>query len=601
MEQFQKSENNNIASDYVLLHPNFIVEAVSYLMRNESKLLEKSSMAVDNVPRISRKGLKSLWKSHPKLFKSINTTSATSTCPFQFIEKILIQQKMLIPIATPSSREPFSLMVPSLLESVEPGDDFFSYKPNRASVMTLCHSWVFSDQVIPIGFMENMMASIYSAVYTHKKYQHWKVEEVMFWKKALFIQCSNVKLFIRLTDQSSPFCVASNSMSPGTKRLTVSGQGSSLLKGKFIWEEGFGFILNIIQQVMKGYNALKCEEQIICPKCLKHHPIAEAHAWSRAAVYDKVTNPESRLLCQKAHAVNVSSLTGIKCIQEKKKNPVNEISKNMVRFEDVLGGIVLIGVYDESNQHNKRLLYAGSGFIVDKKRGLIVTAAHTLFETERGRIGERKGDKIFIGVVPKNHGGNGYQPAVFRYVANIVAQDSSMEGLGICQVDACVLKIVAKNKWDVVDSHGISNVYQEKMTSKDIKKENLVELKVRENCEIEEHVRVLGFSQSGQNIVEEGTCLFRNVGCTPGVVVSRDEYDSKLGDGGFCPNKEIRVLCDTYCGESGGPCINQQGEVIGILSRSHPTMSYLVPSSEWLTQVKRVQLKKKRKHNILTL
>ena len=57
----------------------------------------------------------------------------------------------------------------------------------------------------------------------------------------------------------------------------------------------------------------------------------------------------------------------------------------------------------------------------------------------------------------------------------------------------------------------------------------------------------------------------------------------------FQPRSEIVVICPTIGGHSGGPCINQQGEVIGILSRVDPTdkqRCYLVPSSEFNPLIK---------------
>ena len=55
------------------------------------------------------------------------------------------------------------------------------------------------------------------------------------------------------------------------------------------------------------------------------------------------------------------------------------------------------------------------------------------------------------------------------------------------------------------------------------------------------------------------------------------------------PRSEIVVICPTIGGHSGGPCVNQQGEVIGILSRADPAdkqRCYLVPSSEFKPMVK---------------
>jgi V8-like Glu-specific endopeptidase len=60
----------------------------------------------------------------------------------------------------------------------------------------------------------------------------------------------------------------------------------------------------------------------------------------------------------------------------------------------------------------------------------------------------------------------------------------------------------------------------------------------------------------------------------------------------FKPREEIVVICPTIGGHSGGPCVNQQGEVIGILSRADPAENqrcYLVPATEWKALVKKAK------------
>jgi len=52
----------------------------------------------------------------------------------------------------------------------------------------------------------------------------------------------------------------------------------------------------------------------------------------------------------------------------------------------------------------------------------------------------------------------------------------------------------------------------------------------------------------------------------------------------FRPREEIVVMCPTISGHSGGPCVNYQGEVIGLLSRvdsAEMHRCYVVPASEW--------------------
>ena len=60
----------------------------------------------------------------------------------------------------------------------------------------------------------------------------------------------------------------------------------------------------------------------------------------------------------------------------------------------------------------------------------------------------------------------------------------------------------------------------------------------------------------------------------------------------FKPREEIVIICPTIGGHSGGPCVNQQGEVIGILSRADPAENqrcYLVPTYEWRPLLKKAK------------
>lgn len=70
---------------------------------------------------------------------------------------------------------------------------------------------------------------------------------------------------------------------------------------------------------------------------------------------------------------------------------------------------------------------------------------------------------------------------------------------------------------------------------------------------------------------------------------SRSEISEQDTFHSFQPRSEIVVICPTIGGHSGGPCVNQQGEVIGILSRVDPAdkqRCYLVPTSEFAPLIK---------------
>ena len=105
-----------------------------------------------------------------------------------------------------------------------------------------------------------------------------------------------------------------------------------------------------------------------------------------------------------------------------------------ISVSDLLKAVVIVGIWDEKAQ---RIIRAGSGFIVDRKRGFVVTAAHTLMDRENWR--EVKG-KIVIGVIPKDRSSND-PVAVYRYFARILAKDPSINDTGVCTLDACILQI----------------------------------------------------------------------------------------------------------------------------------------------------------------
>lgn len=125
-----------------------------------------------------------------------------------------------------------------------------------------------------------------------------------------------------------------------------------------------------------------------------------------------------------------------------------------------------------------------------------------------------------------------------------------------------------------------------------MKRENLPQLKLAQRFELDEAVRILGFNQGGEGLIEPGEGLNRRADFARGYVVmrfSREEAPERSLDRNFLPNEEIVIICPTIGGHSGGPCVNQSGEVIGILSRADPAdpqRCYLVPSTEFKKLVK---------------
>ena len=340
----------------------------------------------------------------------------------------------------------------------------------------------------------------------------------------------------------------------------------------------YGLVVNVIRKIMKEYGAVE-HEQVVCPDCLKHFPIKEACCWSM----NNMKLSETCKNCANGHRVDTSLLCGQSCKSRVQERLTNFDDRNSVKFNDVVEGIVQIGVY---SSEKRGLVKLGSGFVADKENGLIISANHTVLERENDGYWECVGDKILIGVTSRD---DEEHPIAFRYLARVVAKDASVENGGLCEVDACVLKIYAKLQHDVYDGEDIDEIPQMRLSKKKLVKEDLQMLKIREDYKIEQTVRLIGFSQGGVKIVPEGSYLFQNIGCLPGTVVGRNTYNFESTEGSYSPKKEISVYCETEVGESGGPCINEQGEVIGILSRGHSTLSYLVPASEWKGMLNRAK------------
>jgi hypothetical protein len=283
-------------------------------------------------------------------------------------------------------------------------------------------------------------------------------------------------------------------------------------------------------------------------------------------------------------------------------NPIPTVAIN-----DLLRAVVLVGLWDGRTQ---KVVRVGSGFIADKKRGLIVTAAHTLMNiwgdkaTPFGEnyYGLRQG-KVVIGVIPHKKGEEVGTEAVFRYFAKIVAKDPSIDK-GFCELDACILQITTRMENDVGGTGDGCGEEPERLLLNNphaLEQEKLHRLKITDKCELDEQVRIVGFNQGGEGLMGPGVSLNRYVDFARGYVCKKFAGGEGTGDSSnnnqqqirhrFKPREEIVVICPTIGGHSGGPCVNQQGEVVGILSRADPaekTRCMLAPATEWKKLLKQV-------------
>lgn len=218
--------------------------------------------------------------------------------------------------------------------------------------------------------------------------------------------------------------------------------------------------------------------------------------------------------------------------------------------------------------------------------------------------------QALIGVIPEE----GESHAVFRYYADLVAADAR-------NVDACVLQIRSRLSKDISTMEGLATSQSKArvIPVSELMGEELKSLKMTKHFALEESVRVTGFNQGGEGILHRGKHVCMSADFISGYICrhfklplqdhsfSSDSSSSQART--FAPKEEIVVICPTISGHSGGPCVNSDKKVIGILSRADPadpTRCFLVPATEikpLLVQAKNLCAlpQKSRLHSIQTI
>lgn len=556
--------------------------------------------------------------------------------------------------------------LPSLLGSGE-ASDVWSYKNSDSWKTTISHCILFPDGVPP-GLMERITATVLSDIYTATKAPkrarklsdcfagtgnvkgrrysmgpqnydpgYLRVKEILCWRSSFYLKLgmevtgsksgdvteSIVEIYCSLLDQDSHLCVSSDFMGAGARRLVLSGKGQVGQGGAKIWQGGYTLVIRAIGRVMEEYGGLEFEKQAVCPECLAKRPVSRACLWDLSLLRAAARNGDETMRCQFGHRIETRLITGIcAMMQMHEATRMRQLAVSKERLSDrrlltgdpilpvteLLRGVVVVGLYDGNVD---KIVRVGTGFIADKKRGLIVTASHTLMNIwgdKQSPYGENyhglRKAKVVIGIIPRE-GEEGDSDrdrettAVFRYFATIVAKDESIDKDGVCHMDACLLRITTKLEQDVKgDGSGLSLQPEILLMNNPaaMKQERLHQLRVsNREAELDEQVRILGYNQGGEGLMTPGMHVNRIADFARGYVVMKFHTNAEVGSvkgGRFKPKAEIVVMCPTIGGHSGGPCVNQSGEVIGILSRADPTerqRCYLVPASSWRGMVKRAK------------
>lgn len=372
----------------------------------------------------------------------------------------------------------------------------------------------------------------------------------------------------------------------GNWKIIVSAKGVIGLDGEAIWNSGYRQILGLVDETMKA-SECRYTREVVCPDCLATSNPKDVIAWPMyddssgdgyvPTVCDHGHHVNSRLLFGEGDDDTVTSgSTTISNSTYSSYTTASTLTTPRHGINDIVQSVVLVGLW---NTKSNRIERVGSGFIADRKRGLIITASHIFFKMEIDQEVEsywhQYDTKAVIGMICP-----GSDEATFTYCADIIYED-------VCNVDACVLRVKARFEDPIHLDSTTLGIQSEIPVSNRNRRNVLTEprLHFSDHVQLEDQVRVIGFNQCGEGVLREGEHLNRTVDLTNGYVARnlKKTTGNHITLREFVPSSEIIVMCYTIRGHSGGPCVNQDGQVIGLVSRADLDESkrcYLVPSSE---------------------
>jgi S1-C subfamily serine protease len=540
---------------------------------------------------------------------------------YYFLQQICEYSGIFVPITmTTKHKGKRSYYLIPLIADQEVPTESWSYKVKDQSMATLCHSFAPSG-AIPSGFMDKVAVEVMRNIFEFS-FQHSstsvRIQQVLFWKNAIYIKvieeiedenknkCScAAEIFVQMAKIDSPHYVGSDDF----RKLIVSAKGYAGGQGERIWKQGFSSVLDSIERIANIYVEGELKREIVCPDCLRQTTPINATVWN----HNKINYSDDAILCPNGHEPHpqlllgpfdemddtASVATGVNSVFSS-FSAYSTYTNTSSRDADVMiPAVVLVALWDKSSN---RIINIGSGFIADNKRGLVITASHVLFNFEAYNDNKKKYQPFFglpnaTALIGINHQGN--DSAVFTYCADIIASD-------VYNVDGCVLKIKSKFERPVeLDRNYLTHRAEFPISSQsEVKQERLERLVMTTLSPREQQVRVLGYRQTGEGIMVAGCYINRTACVNIGYVCKpAKSNDLQSGNEQFVPRSEIIVNCSTGDGNSGGPFVNELGEVIGILSRTDKIdkdRCYLTAALELKSLLKEARKKCKREKLIFS-
>ena len=583
-------ERENMGN-FIVLDPKWFLSAAATVARRQE--ITQNGDIPSHLPIVTSDGANKLWKSMSFISNALADGSVAMRPDVfrDYLKDVLVMNRIFIPYETDNIT---SYFIPSLCNDM-PAEDSWSYKTPESWRTTLASSWTFGSPATT-----TVMNAISSALLSHFSSISAEVEvaQVMIWRDSFLVHLSprhaeavqngdkgSVTIFGHLASENdSNLCVAMSSAAPGTRRLVVSAKGQSGGGGRNIWEGGYRSVLSTLNAALSELGGIDQSQETICPDCLASQHPSRAATWSNDSLRRLIASNEAHALCSNGHRVETALLCGLEPTGSlhAATDENRMLNRSVSSVNSHLGSVVLVGLYDERTHAVTRV---GSGFVADAKRGLVMTAAHVVTDITSASSSHRRSCKAVIGVLPSSDP----SAAVYRYFAELLVEDART-------IDACVLKITTKFEQDIsaIEECGSQPEIPVANNATMLRAE-LQPLRLTSTREIGEDIRILGYSQSGEGILPRGGHINRSPDLARGYIARifrADHVSTSSSVGKFVPREEIVCSCRVIEGMSGGPAINNNGKVLGLLSRSDKAdgeRCYLVPASELRNLVKRAK------------
>ncbi len=562
-----------------------------------------------------------------------------------FLQQVCEHCGIFLPVTIPSGiGHSISYLLPRVAS--EPSFSPWTFATKNRYKRTICHSWLIKE-ILPITFMDDITGAVVKELIELfgqnqtpdprelGPYVTTYVEQIMCYKTAIYVKVVELvraerptktitELYVCLAHANSPNCISSKDMNNTDRKLMVCGKGFEGRFGEKIWKLGYESILNTVSHVVRNRTKGGFLEEIACPECLQAMAPKDVPCWKMDVVASQpgeeklrcnnhrnvhmvpaqllrgeLPNPEDDDLSIFSSATGYTACTAWSSISHSTamtyatydtydKSPGKTIP-------EMLPSVVLVSLWDTALQ---QIISTGSGFICDKRRGLIVTAGHVFYEFENNKpVGEKffgiEGAIAIVGIYDKET-----ETASFRYTADILVHDLE-------KADCAILRL--KEKFEhPISTNGCHIPYPQAMTFKlHLPSENLSHLPLTASVELETNVRVIGYNQEGEGLrTDEGNVTIDRSPCyDTGHVLKKMESTGSLDKQAernrnepivHNPQGEIVIKSRAKFGHSGGPCVNLNGEVIGIISRSDPVeedRNYLAPSTIIMSLYKKAKNK----------